>query len=172
MARIRESITQVETSKRLQISTAWIRELTSRGILSRNSDGSYPWPEVADEYRAYRENPEDEKEPDAPSAVGDLVAEELRERIRWTRERADKQRMENDVRRGELIPASHFIEALRLPLEACDQALRNAKRRLGRKWAKRLKVSEAEAMALIEEIAEEARGHLRKALDDADDAAA
>ncbi|MFW6030987.1 MAG: hypothetical protein ACOC9T_00220, partial [Myxococcota bacterium] len=164
------SLTQVETGKRLRISTAWVRELTNRGILDRNEDGSYPWPRVADQYREYQEEPEEPKpERNGDGSASVLAAEELRERIRWTRERADKQEMENAVRRGELIPAEHYREALRRPLEACDLALRNAKRRIGKKWAKRLDTSEAEAMALIEEIAEDARRHIREALEDDDD---
>jgi hypothetical protein len=168
VARIREALTQKEAANRLRITTAWVRELTNRGVLPRNPDGKYPWPEVAEHYEEFQAKKGDDGG-DSDGDDGKLQDELDRERIRWTREKADAQEMENAVRRGELIPAEQFAGALRAPLEAVDHSLRTARRRLGRPWAKRLKVSQAEAMSLIDQIVEEARAHIRKAIEDAGD---
>lgn len=38
----RKGITQREAAERIQVTTKWLRTLTSRGEVPRNDDGSYP----------------------------------------------------------------------------------------------------------------------------------
>ena len=164
MATVAESITQIEAAKRLRITTAWVRDLTHRGILSRNEDRSYPWPTVVEEYEAFKLADRGEE----PKT--DYQAE----LARLTREKADAAEMENARRRGQLVPVEEMRSLLREALKLGNRALGNAPRKLGRRWARRLKVKEARAIELIEEIVEDVRAEMRSLAEEleATDAAA
>jgi phage terminase Nu1 subunit (DNA packaging protein) len=79
--------------------------------------------------------------------------------------------LEDELRRSraELVPAADVLQRIREPLEAVDAQLRAAPRRHSRHWSAKLRVSRAEAMSLIHEIAEEIRASLRDAFADEDD---
>lgn len=154
-----KGLTQVEAADRLRISTSWLRQLTERGEISRNSDGTYPWPQVAEEFDEYQESLH-EKEPDA-------TYDEARTR----KALVDALLKEDElaVRRGELVPMDRVLGMVREPLEQVDAQLRTAVRRHSKAWADRLGISQAEAMALMHEIIEDVRTDLREVFENGDD---
>lgn len=145
------------------MSTSWLRVLSDRGEVRRNEDGSYPWPEVAEDYEAYQ-GEVDAGEKDA--------AREEYERARTRKALADAKIRETElaVRAGELIPQEEVLEKVRRPLEEVDGRLRAAPRQHAKEWAKRLGVTRAEAIALIGDLVEDIRADLRSAFEDAGDA--
>ena len=153
MADLSESITQRETANRLRITTAWVRELTGRGILSRNADKSYPWPKVDEEYRAFQ-----------AAAAGEPEEVDYKaELARLTKLKADAQQLENDVAAGKFMAVEEARAEVRAALEESDLILRGAPRRLAKKWARRLKRKETEVIELVEQIVEDVRTLLREA---------
>lgn len=151
---LNESLTQGEVASRLTITTSWVRELSRRGVLTRNEDGSYPWPRNQDEYEAFRSSDEEAGEASDAEGYKDALT-------RLTREKADGEEMKNRLRRRELMEVTEVADRVRQPLEAVNTKLRTAKRRLGKTWAKKLGISQAEAMALIDELVEDVRADLR-----------
>ena len=158
-----ESITQAEAARRLGRTTAWIRDLTVRGILSRNPDKSYPWPKVREEYEAFQAQSEI-----ASSGAADLKAE----RARLTKLQADAQQFKNDVQRGKYLAVEEGRAEVRAALEDGDRVLKGAPRRLAKKWARRLKLKETETIELIELVVEDVRTLLREVAGDDDPASA
>src|SRR5690606_10464500 len=104
------------------------------GVLSRNKDGTYPWPKIDDEYAEYR----------AGQEKGEGTDYKL-ELARLTKEKADAQEMENQRMRGELLHKDDVMLLVSRPLEAVDRELKAAPSRMARTWAKRMKLTEAEA---------------------------
>ena len=84
---------------------------------------------------------------------------------------ADLKELELSQRRSLLVPVAEVAGRVRAPLEAVDASLRTAKRRHGKAWARRLKVTQATAMSLIGELAEEVRAELREVVKGVADAA-
>lgn len=74
--------------------------------------------------------------------------------------------------RRELIHRADVLALVTAPLEAVDRELKSAPTRMARRWSKKLGVSEARTLELIEEIVEEVRSTLREMASDAEDAAA
>lgn len=150
-----KGITQVEAADRLRVSTSWIRTLTRRGILPRNDDGSYPWPEVADAFDAYQVEIAEDEEPESETAT----LEEAR-----TRKFLVEALLREDelaARRGDLVPVDEVLEErIRRPLERIDAKLRTAVRRHSKAWAARLGVRQSVAMAMMHDIIEEVRAEL------------
>lgn len=154
-------LTQKDAAERLRISTSWLRVLTDRGVIRREEDGSYPWPQVAEDYERYQADLEGgEDEP------GEIVYDYDQARARKTQLDADLREDELAVRRGKLIPAEEVLERVRRPLEAVDGALKSARTRHGRAWASRLGISQAEAMDLIGTLVDEIRADLREVFED------
>ncbi len=145
----------------MRISTSWLRVLSDRGVVRRNEDGSYPWPEVDDDYRAYQGEDEDPEE--------GTVRDEW-ERARTRKELATAQLREQELaeRAGLLIPIEDVLEKVRRPLEEVDGILRAAPRQYAKEWAKKLGTTQAEAIALIGDLVEEIRAVLRKHFEDGD----
>lgn len=52
---MQEALAQVEVAKRLAVSAKQVRRLTKQKGMPRNDDGSYPWPEVADWYKSFKQ---------------------------------------------------------------------------------------------------------------------
>jgi hypothetical protein len=150
---VKRGLTQVDVADRLRQSTSWIRTLTTRRILTRGEDGTYPWPQVAEEFEAYQESLEEQQ----PAAGSDLEANRARKFLVDALLRED----ELAVRRGDLVPSEQVVDRIRKPLEAIDARLRTAVRRHSKAWAAKLKVSQAEAMAMMHPIIEDARADLR-----------
>lgn len=149
----KRGLTQVEVADRLRQSTSWIRTLTTRGILTRDAEGRYPWPEVAEQFEAYQQSLEE----DQPVAGSNLEANRARKFLVDALLRED----ELAVRRGDLVPAAEVVDRVRKPLEAVDTKLRTVVRRRSKAWAAKLGVSQAEAMALMHEVIEDVRADLR-----------
>jgi hypothetical protein len=151
-----ETLTQQTAAARLEISPAWLRELTLRGSISRNPDGTYPWPTIRDDHERYKA---------AGQSQGAEVDALRAEQIRLTREKADAAELENAKLCGSLIDVGDALANLERVLLALDAKLRSAKRRRGPGLAKKLGVSAAQAMALVEVVTEEVRGELRQELE-------
>ena len=47
-------VTQQEAARAIGKSTSWLRELTKRGIITRNPDKTYPDPRFREEYEAFK----------------------------------------------------------------------------------------------------------------------
>lgn len=156
-----KNLTQTEAAERLRISTSWLRTLTDRELITRNDDGSYPWPTVADEFDAYKA---ESSGPGGESAP-DYDAARTRKAIVEAMIRED----ELAVRRGELVPASEVLARIREPLERVDAKLRTAVRTHSKSWAMKLGVSQAQAMALMHDVIEDVRADLRELFEDPDD---
>jgi phage terminase Nu1 subunit (DNA packaging protein) len=148
------SLTQRELALRLAISTAWVRELTARGVLVRDK-GGYPWPRNHELYGEYQSS--------LPSGNGDGGADPKYEVARARKTEAEAQLRELDlaVRRGELVPMEDVLTRVREPLESVDLQLRTAPRRHAEAWARRLGITQAEAIALIHDLTEDVRADLR-----------
>jgi hypothetical protein len=151
-----EALTQGEAANRLGISAAWLRDLGTRREITRNDDGSYPWPRIREEFDARAER----------DANDGTDADVLRdEQIRWTREKADKAAMENELLRGNLVRVDDSVALLEATLFAMDASLRSAKRRHGPALARQLNIAPGEAMAIIEGVTEEVRAGLLQAIE-------
>lgn len=159
-------LTQKEAADRLRISTTWLRALTGRGEISRNEDGSYPWPTIADEYEAYRS--------DAPVNGSESSSSDEYEQARTRKILAEAELRETEaaVQRGDLLPLEEVLDRVRRPLEEVDARLRSAPRVHARAWAKRLGVTQAEAIHLIGELVEEIRADLFRNFEGDDGSAA
>jgi phage terminase Nu1 subunit (DNA packaging protein) len=93
-------------------------------------------------------------------------------RTRKTAAEAEIREHELQLLRGGSVPIASVAAMVKAALTRVDQAVRGAKRRLSRLWARRLGISEAEAMKLFDDMTEEVRAVLRKALSDAGNLAA
>ena len=159
-----KALTQTEAAERLRISTSWLRVLSDRGVVRRNSDGSYPWPEVAEDYKSYRE-----EDDDAPRGNGSCSgANEEWQIARSRKELAVAQLREQELaaRARELIPAEEVFDRVRRPLEEVDAKLRAAPRTLAREWSKRLGLTQAETIALVGDLVEDVRSSIREAFEE------
>lgn len=154
-----EDLTQKEAAKRIGISPRQLRTLTTRGDVSRNDDGSYPWPTVREEHRALKAAHEE----DRAAGFGDDAYEKAR--ARKTTAQAELAEMQAKKLRGEVVDRKDVAAMVRAPLEAVDRVLKSAPRRHARRWAKVLRVKEAEALELIETLVEDVRTELRKLSD-------
>lgn len=165
MARARKSLTQTEAAERLQISTSWLRVLTDRGLITRNSDGTYPWPKVKEEYRDYQAS---SRQPEAGGQSAPTISLD-EARARKTTADAALKELDLASRRGELVPIEAVVDLVRAPLEAVDTQLRTAKRTHSKAWAAKLGITQAEAMALIHDLVEDIRANLMRAIEDVAD---
>jgi len=150
-----ENLSQKETAKRLGIVVRVLSRYTKSGRITRNPDKSYPWPNVQLEHQAIQ------RVATAARAAGHGNLGFQAERARLVKEQADKAETENLVRRGELVELADVAKLVRAPLEAVDRKLKSAKGTHAKAWAKRLRVSEAVAMELIEALVEDVRSDLR-----------
>jgi len=163
----KRGLTQVEVAERLRKSTSWIRTLTTKGVLTRDEDGTYPWPQVAEEHEAYEESLEDVA---APSADRKALEE-----ARTRKYLVEAQLREDELAalRGDLVPVDEVLDRVRAPLEAIDAKLRAAPRKHAKALASKLRVSQAVAIRILTDVIEGCRADLREVFgDDADDAAA
>lgn len=159
----REALTQRELALRLEISTSWVRELTARGTLTRDADGLYPWPNNEQRWARYQ------AERVQPTEGGPADAYEVA-RTRKTEADAQLRELELAIRRGELMPVDQVLDKVRAPLEAVDAQLRTVPRRHSDTWARRLSITQAQAIALLHDLVEDVRADLRSVF--ADDGAA
>lgn len=143
-----EEITQKEAATRLGVSTSWVRELTSRGVLTRNPSKSYPWPQIREEYGAYQSALEETSDYDAV-------------RIRLVAARAERIERENKLAAGQLVPIDEVEALVRGSLEEVAAALRRCPLVLRAKWARTLGVGEKQARTLISELVEDVKAVLR-----------
>ena len=74
--------------------------------------------------------------------------------------------------RGEMVPVSDVLAMVAGPIEAVDAKLRTMPRLKAKAWSRRLKITQAEAIALIRELAEEVRADLKATLEKEADRAA
>lgn len=93
-------------------------------------------------------------------------------RARKTAIEADLKELELAQLRGELVPIDEVAELVEAPLAAVDESLVTAKRRHAKTWARKLKVTQGVARALIDELVEEVRADLKLAVEDSGDLAA
>jgi len=152
-----ESISQTEAAKRLGISTTWLRELTSREVVSRNEDGSYPWPGVEADYQAFQDDAQEERS----GGFGDAEYQEAR--ARKTAMQARLAELDVQQREKILVHVDDVERMLRKPLERVDGILRSARNRYGPELAKAAGIELAEAKELIGRITESIREGLRDA---------
>jgi hypothetical protein len=153
-------ISQTEAADRLGISRSWLYELTTKGFIRRNDDGSYPWPEIREDHQEYLE------QVDGPSSNGDGRSDYERARARKTEAMAKLKELEIAERQRRLVPIDEVEERLRRPLKAVDVGLSSAPQRLAPEWSERLNVSSAEAISLITDLVEDVRAAVREELDE------
>lgn len=155
-----KGITQREAAERLRISTAWLRELTAKGIVSRNDDGSYPWPTVGDELEAHR------KKLDGANGNGGGSYKDAR--TRKIEVEAELKELELARRRREFAHIDE-VAGLVLPvLMAVDLATRTAPRELSAAVARKLGCTRAQAVAMFDFVCEDLRQHIRRAIEGLD----
>lgn len=152
-----ESLTQKEAARRLEVSTTWVRELTGRGVLSRNADASYPWPKIREEHDAFQ------RESEAERSGGFSDRDYQEQRARLTRLKADAAETENRVRRGELVESADVEAMVRASLERANAVLKQVPAKYGPKLARRTKLRLPEAKSVLSDIVEAVRAELRKA---------
>ena len=102
-----EGLTQKEAANRLGISTSWLRRLTKRGAVRRNSNGSYAWPEVRDQHRGYV------RASDEKRAVGFGDREYQSSRARKAVAQARLLELEVAKRERALIPVEEHLERIK-----------------------------------------------------------
>ena len=110
-------LTQKEAAERLAITPSWLRKLTKRGAVKRNSDRSYPWPQVRDQLRAFQRAGEE----DRSAGFGDEGYEVAR--ARKVAAQASLAELELLVREGELISVGAHRAVLDKVIEMFRAAL-------------------------------------------------
>lgn len=152
----REDLTQKEAAQRLGISPRHLRRITKSEVVSRNEDGSYPWPQVRDEHRAHLRSVDDER----AAGFGDSSYEAAR--ARKTAAQARLAELEVAEREGRLIAIEDMEEMLREPLEKVNVVLKNVPSRQGPALAKAADIPLADAKALLSDAIEAVREELRE----------
>lgn len=147
-----ECVTQREAALRLDITTKWLRTLTTREAVPRNDDGTYPWPDVQVAYEAFRERAKEEK-----SGPSDFRSEQAR----LARAKAEAQEMENAVRRGELIAIEDVTRMLRDPLARVNVIAKNMPSKYASRLAREAGITLAESRRILGELSESIRDELR-----------
>jgi hypothetical protein len=51
--RMTERISQTELARRIERTTRQVRNLTGQGVLTRNDDGTYPWPAAREQWHRF-----------------------------------------------------------------------------------------------------------------------
>lgn len=157
---MQEALPQVEVANRLAVSAKQVRRLTKQKGMPRNDDGSYPWPEVADWYKAFkqeevlrRKNLDDLPDPDKMLA-------------RKRKIEADIKELELRRKKGDLIPRHAVLESR---LEVYTKMRSRWENVPGRR-AKELAAAEtpAEVTAILEQDAQEIFEELQSLLDESE----
>lgn len=153
-----ETLTQKEASKRLGISAKQLRRLTKKHDAPRNDDGSYPWPEVVDWYKDFKQD-EALRRRGINREAGEADYEQARAREKAAK--ADMAELELLERKGELIPVQVYKDELASVLTSVRSRLLNLPGRLGRELAPEMKPEEAEQ--IVEQGVREALEELQRA---------
>lgn len=160
MANNTDGITATEAADRLGISRSWLYELTTKGHVRRNDDGSYPWPEIREDYQEYQDELQER------SRNGDGANDDYeRARARKTEAMARLKELRIAELEGRLVPIEEVEDRIREPLEAIDRGLSSAPQRLAAHWAERLDITQGEAISLIGDLVDDVRGSVRRELD-------
>jgi len=152
-----ESLTQIEAATRLGLTERRVRSLSSGGVLSRNPDGSYPYPKVQAEHGAFIREAEER----SSNGDGDGQISFFQERARLTKEKADAQEMENAIHRGELVAIEDVDRMVRRSLERVSTITKELPTRYGPILAQETGMTVAKAKKIMGEISESIRGELR-----------
>jgi len=150
---VNRTLSAADLAQVLGIGERRVRELAGEGIVTKTARGRYVLAASVQGYMAYRLS---------AAEGGELGA------ARAAKMSAEARLKEHELARtqGEYVPIADVEEMLRAPLEAIDVALRTAKRSHGPALAKRLKLSAAEGMAIVESVTEAARADCRRAIVD------
>ena len=99
-------VTQKDAAERLGISPSWLRKLTRRGAIKRNSDRSYPWPKVREQFFAFQRVAEEERQ----AGFGNVPYEAAR--ARKVAAQARLAELEAGEREGHLIQTEDHIAVI------------------------------------------------------------
>lgn len=165
-ARLRaDGLTQAETADAIGVSARTIRRWEHRDLLSAAlaaTDGADDDADTEpDEPRT------DVRRPRVSGRARDGTPSVSLTEARARKEAALAAQHELKLRRlqGELVPLETVEALIRDATQPLDVALRTLSRELGPRWAKRLGVSEGEALALVRELCEALRARLVAAID-------
>lgn len=150
-----EALTQREAARRLAITPKQLRRLTKQHGAPRNDDGSYPWPEVADWYKGFKQ---DEVLRRRGIDLEDMSYEQARAR----KEAAKAAQEELDLmeRREQLIPLDVHVDRI----ADVAQQIRSRLMNLPGRYARELASAEdpEEATRLIEQGVRECLEELQR----------
>lgn len=157
---MQERLAQVEVANRLAVSAKQVRRLTKQKGMPRNEDGTYPWPEVADWYKSFkqeevlrRKNLDDLPDPDKMLARKREIEADIKE-------------LELRRKKGDLIPRHIAMESR---IEVYSK-LRSRLDNLPGRRAKELAAAETpeEVTAVLEEDKRELLVELQDLLDESE----
>jgi phage terminase Nu1 subunit (DNA packaging protein) len=160
--------TQPEIARIFGVSTRTIQRWEELGLASARVEGGdvlrYDVPRAV----AWRVEQEAARVADAHDEPGSFEAARARKELAL----AQIREIELAELQGKMVRVAQRDATVREALEAGDRILKASPRRLANRWARRLKVTEPEAIELIEELVEDVRCLLRERGADGDDAAA
>ncbi|MEK9505146.1 hypothetical protein [Gaopeijia maritima] len=127
--------------------------------MPRSEDGSYPWPEVENAYRALKSTAETKR----ASGFGDLSYEEAR--AQKVAAQARKEALQVLQLEAQLVAIEDVAEMLSRPLQKVDAVLKLAPARYAPRLARSTGLTLHEAKDLLSELVELVRAELREVPD-------
>lgn len=149
-----DPLNQKELARFLGLSRQQIRNLEKVGLPhgSKGREKQYPIPASVQWYIDFK----------VEAAIQRVTpAELLAARVRKTEAEAELAELEVKKQKETLIHVDDIKPLVRGPVEAINRILKAMPQRLAKKWAKRFKTTEAEAIHMVGEVVEGARDHIR-----------
>lgn len=155
MAKRTEHLSQKEAAKRLGISATMLRKFGAR--ISRNDDGSYPWPKIRDEHAELVAASEERKD----EGYGNASYQEGRAQL--VRANAAAAELKLRIARGEVLEQADVEPLLRRSAERMNATLLQAPDKFSDVLAKKAGLSKRDARKILVDIIELVRAELRGA---------